>query len=158
MSEVNQRVANFIKAFSMFMVIGSLLYMYAYSPASSYFMNSSQDWMLKLSREHIFYVGLGVFAIFNLLMNIAISMYKNSKGTEPQSVLFRSKEQKQKVLVWLNWFLAGINILITCIVLFLALIKINEVTDTAKYLFIPVAGLIILVFIIFGLIRAVSIK
>lgn len=155
MNVVNQRVANFIKAFSIFMVFVSLLYMYGYSPESGNGMNTSQNWLTTLSKAHLFYIGLGAFAIFNLVMNVGISMYKNSKGIDTKSVLFRSKEQKEMVLMWLTYFLAGINILITCMMFYVALIKINEVTDTSSYIFIPVVGLIILVSIIIGLIHAI---
>lgn len=155
MNVVNQRVANFIKAFSIFMVFVSLLYMYGYSPENGNGMNTSQNWLTTLSKAHLFYIGLGVFAIFNLVMNVGISMYKNSKGIDTKSVLFRSKEQKEMVLMWLTYFLAGINILITCMMFYVALIKINEGTDTSSYIFIPVVGLIILVSIIIGLIHAI---
>ncbi len=155
MNVVNQRVANFIKAFSIFMVFVSLLYMYGYSPENGNGMNTSQNWLTSLSKAHLFYIGLGVFAIFNLVMNVGISMYKNSKGIDTKSVLFRSKEQKEMALMWLTYFLAGINILITCMMFYVALIKINEVTDTSAYIFIPFVGLIILVSIIIGLIHAI---
>lgn len=155
MNVVNQRVANFIKAFSIFMVFVSLLYMYSYSPENGNGMNTSQNWLTTLSKAHLFYIGLGAFAIFNLVMNVGISMYKNSKGIDTKSVLFRSKEQKEMVLMWLTYFLAGINILITCMMFYVALIKINEVTDTSSYIFIPVVGLIILVSTIIGLIHAI---
>lgn len=155
MNVVNQRIANFIKALSIFMVFVSLLYMYGYSPENGNGMNTSQNWLASLSKAHLFYIGLGVFAIFNLVMNVGISMYKNSKGIDTKSVLFRSKEQKEMVLMWLTYFLAGINMLIMCMMFYVALIKINEVTDTSAYIFIPFVGLIILVSTIIGLIHAI---
>lgn len=118
-------------------------------------MNTSQNWLTSLHKVHLFYVGLGAFAIFNLGMNVVISMYKNSKGIDTKSVLFRSKEQKEMVLMWLTYFLAGINILIACLVMYLALVKINEVTDSSAYIFIPIVGLIILVSSIIGLVHAI---
>lgn len=155
MNVVNQRIANFIKALSIFMVFVSLLYMYGYSPENGNGMNTSQNWLTSLSKAHLFYIGLGVFAIFNLVMNVGISMYKNSKGIDTKSVLFRSKEQKEMVLMWLTYFLAGINMLIMCMMFYVALIKINEVTDTSALIFIPFVGLIILVSAIIGLIHAI---
>lgn len=155
MNVVNQRIANFIKALSIFMVFVSLLYMYGYSPENGNGMNTSQNWLASLSKAHLFYIGLGVFAIFNLVMNVGISMYKNSKGIDTKSVLFRSKEQKEMVLMWLTYFLAGINMLIMCMMFYVALIKINEVTDTSALIFIPFVGLIILVSAIIGLIHAI---
>lgn len=155
MNVVNQRVANFIKAFSIFTVFVSLLYMYGYSPEGGNRMNSPQDWLATFSKTQLFYIGLGIFAIFNLVMNVGISMYKNSKGIDTKSVLFRSREQKEIVFMWLTYFLAGINFMITCLVMYAALIKINEATDPSAYIIIPVFGVTILTGITIGLIGAI---
>lgn len=155
MSEVNLRVASFIKAFSMFTVMGSLLYMYAYSPENGTIINTSQDWMINLPKAYIFYIGLSTFAIFNLVMNVGINMYKNTRGVDARSILFRNKEQKKLLHMWLTYFLAGINFIITSMVLYVALIIINEVADTSRYIFIPVVGLTILLVSVVGLIHAI---
>ena len=154
MNETNQRVANFIKMFSMFMVFGSLLYMYAYATDRANFLNTSPNWITELPKAQLFYVGLGVFAIFNLVMNVGISMYKNAKGIDNRSLLFKSKEQKRKLLLWFTYVWAGINFLIASVIIYLALIKINEVADISEYVFIPVIGLLSLVAILIGLIGA----
>ncbi len=155
MNVVNQRVANFIKAFSVFTVFVSLLYMYGYSPENGNNMNASQNWLSSLSKVHLFYFALGAFAMFNLIMNVGISMYKKSKGVDLKSFLFRSKEQKESILMWLSYFLAGINTLIASLLIYLAMIKINEATDASAYLFIPIMGLTILAVSIIGLIQAI---
>ena len=65
MSEVNQRFARFTKTFSMLLVIGSLLYMYAYVPESGIVTQTDRYWILELSKAQLFYIGLTVFGIFN---------------------------------------------------------------------------------------------
>lgn len=155
MNVVNLRVANFFKAFSVFTVFVSLLYMYGYSPENGNVLNTAQGWPATLPKAYLFYFGLGTFAIFNLVISAGISMYKNTKGIDAKSIFFRSREQKELVLMWLSYFLAGINFLITCLVIYLALIKINEVTDPSRYIFIPVVGLTILVGTMIGLIYTI---
>ena len=150
MNETNQRVANFIKMFSMFMVFGSLLYMYAYATDRVNFLNTSPNWITELPKAQLFYVGLGVFAIFNLVMNVGISMYKNAKGIDNRSILFKSKEQKRELLMWFTYVWAGINFLIASVIIYLALIKINEVADISEYIYFPVIGLLSLVAILTG--------
>ncbi|MCK5104673.1 MAG: hypothetical protein KAQ62_02930 [Cyclobacteriaceae bacterium] len=138
----------------MLTVFGSLLYMYAYASDRLNFLNTSQDWITELPKAHIFYFGLGVFAIFNLILNVGISMYKNTKGIDNRSILFKSKEQKERLLMWFTYLLAGINFLITSIIIYLAFVKINGVTGSSYYVYIPVTGLIILVGIVVGLVSA----
>ena len=138
----------------MFMVFGSLLYMYAYATDRTNFLNTSPNWITELPKAQFFYIGLGVFAIFNLVMNVGISMYKNAKGTVNRSFLFKSKEQKRKLLMWFTYIWAGINFLIASIIIYLALIKINQVADISEYVYIPVIGLLSLVAILIGLIGA----
>ena len=154
MGEVNMRVANFIKFFSMMMVIGSLLYMYAYSSDRLNFLNESQDWISEVPKSSIFYAGLGLFALFNITMHIGINMYKNVEGIDERSVFFKSKLQKEKLLVWFTSILAGVNVFITSIVLYLAMLKINEASIDSHYVYIPFVGMIILITPFVGLIAA----
>ena len=141
--------------FSMFMVFGSLLYMYAYANDRLNFMNPSPNWITELPKAQLFYVGLGVFAILNLVMNVGISMYKNAKGIDNRSILFKSKEVKKKLLMWFTLFWAGINFLIASIITYMALIKINDVTNISEYVIIPIIGFLSLIAILIGLIGTV---
>lgn len=154
MGEVNMRVANFIKFFSMMMVIGSLLYMYAYSSDRLNFLNESKDWISEVPKSSIFYAGLGLFALFNIPMHIGINMYKNVEGIDERSVFFKSKNHKEKLLVWFTYMLAGVNVFITSIVLYLAMLKINEASFDSDYVYIPFFGMIILIAPFVGLIAA----
>jgi hypothetical protein len=154
MDEVNIRVANFIKFFSMMMVIGSLLYMYAYSSDRLNFLNESQDWISDVPKSSIFYAGLGLFALFNITMHIGINMYKNVEGIDERSVFFKSKYQKEKLLIWFTSILAGVNVFITSIVLYLAMLKINEASVDSDFVYIPFVGMIILIAPFVGLIAA----
>ena len=154
MDEVNMRVANFIKFFSMMMVIGSLLYMYAYSSDRLNFLNESQDWISDVPKSSIFYAGLGLFALFNITMHIGINMYKNVEGIDERSVFFKSKQQKEKLLIWFTSIIAGVNVFITSIVLYLAMLKINEASVDSDFVYIPLVGMIILIAPFVGLIAA----
>ena len=100
MNVVNQRVANFIKSFSMFAVIGSLLYMYGYVPENGNVGQFSQNWILQLPKAQLFYSGLLAFAVSDLVMIFAIGTYKQAKGVHPKSIVFRSKEQKESRTTW----------------------------------------------------------
>ena len=148
------RVANFIKFFSMMVVIGSFLYMYAYSSDRLYFLNESQDWISEVPKSSIFYAGLGLFALFNITMHIGINMYKNVEGIDERSVFFKSKHQKEKLLIWFTSILAGVNVFITSIVLYLAMLKINEASVDSDFVYIPFFGMIILIAPFVGLIAA----
>ena len=154
MDEVNIRVANFIKFFSMMMVIGSLLYMYAYSSDRLNFLNESQVWISDVPKSSIFYAGLGLFALFNITMHIGINMYKNVEGIDERSVFFKSKQQKEKLLIWFTSIIAGVNVFITSIVLYLAMLKINEASVDSDFVYIPLVGMIILIAPFVGLIAA----
>ena len=154
MDEVNIRVANFIKFFSMMMVIGSLLYMYAYSSDRLNFLDESQDWISDMPKSSIFYAGLGLFALFNITMHIGINMYKNVEGIDERSVFFKSKQQKEKLLIWFTSIIAGVNVFITSIVLYLAMLKINEASVDSDFVYIPLVGMIILIAPFVGLIAA----
>lgn len=155
MSEISVRVANFLKVFSMLMVIGSLLYMYGYATDKVDSLFSDPDWFTDISRAYFFYVGLGLFVLFNVVMHIVIYIYKNTNAVDANSILFRSKKQKGDILVWLTFLLAGINTFLTTIIVFIAFAKINEISGQSSLMYIPLAGFIILFGIFIGLVSAV---
>ena len=154
MSEVSQRGANFFKFFSMFLFLGSLIYMYAYTADRSGIAGLKDGWIYSISREYVFYAGLGTFAIINLAFNYWINAYKKVKGIDERSYLFRSKLQKERLLLWFTYLPAGLNFLLTTIVGYIALININEASTTSGYIYLPVTGLIVLAVIIVGLASA----
>ena len=152
MSEINLRIANFFKVFSMFIVVVSLAYMYAYVSDKVDFLRSDSAWHSRISKEFIFYCGLGIFAIYNLIMNLAISMYKSTQGVDKSSLLFRSELQKQKLIVWFTYLLTGGNFFIASLIFYLALVKINLAGNTTDYIFLPLSGALILMSILLTLI------
>ena len=154
MNELNQRGANFFKFFSMVLVFGSLLYMYAYTTDRSDILNVTGNWLTGIPKAHIFYYGLGTFAIINLAMNYWINIYRNVKGIDEHSFLFKNKLHKERLLMWFTYLLAGTNFLIATIVTYLAFIKINEVSSASGYVYIPLVGLILLTGILISLINA----
>jgi len=150
--EINLRFANFFKFVSTVAVLISLAYMYAYVTDRIDFMESEQTWHHGISKVHIFYSGLVIFAVFNLLMNLAISMFKNTQGIDKRSILFKSEHQKQNLVVWFTYLLTGGNIFVACLILYLALIKINLVGNTAEYIYLPLSGTLLLTGVLLGLI------
>ena len=158
MSELNLRVANFLKMLSMLMVLGSLLYFYAYVDQRMGFITESDDWYISLSKSVVFYTGLAFFAVFNLLMNAALNMYKRADGYDENSLIFKSEFQKENIQFWMIYLTAGINVLISCMILYLAMIRINEVSSDTDYLYLPIFGLTIMVVIVIGLFRAINKK
>jgi hypothetical protein len=143
MSELSQRGANFFKFFSMFTVFGSLLYMYAYSRENSDLVTSTQDGVVGIPRTYIFYYGLAVFAIINLVLSYWINIYKSVKEIDEKSIRFKSKEQKESLLLWFTYFLTGTNVLITCFILYLALIKINDAASNSGYMYIAIVAVVL---------------
>lgn len=158
MSETNLRVANFLKSFSMILVIGSLLYFYAYASDRLNFLYESDNWIIQIPKSYIFYSGLGFFALSNLLMNVGILMYKNADGLSEQSIFFKSKIKKQKLLTWFAYMIAGVNFFVTTIVLYITMVKINELAGDTEYIFLPMIGLLILTGIIVGLLVEIGRK
>ncbi|MCG8307690.1 MAG: hypothetical protein MI975_09900 [Cytophagales bacterium] len=149
MNELNLRIAGFLKVLSMLTVIGSLIYMYGYVHDDRMeFLKNSQGWLNETPKSYLFYFALFVFAIFNLLLNIGLSMYKNSEGYSKESLLFYSQPKKEKLIVWFTHFIAGVNLLITCGVMYVALIRINGLSDSTDYVYIPVFGALCLLGII----------
>jgi len=139
----------------MFLVLGSLLYMYGYVNDRMDFLITSQNWMIKLPKAYIFYAGLGIFALFNLTINAAINMYKSAEGINKNSFLFRDFEHKQRMLFWIISLQAGINLLISCMIIYMALIRINEVSNKMEYIYIPTFGLVVLSGILVGILLTV---
>ncbi len=152
MDTVNQRVANFVKFFSMLMVFGCLLYMYAYTSGKE---NSGADhgWFFELSSKQIFFFGLAIFAIFNLVMNMAISTYKNSQIKDGNSIIFGSEEKKEKLLLWFTYVSASVNVLIATIIAFLALVRLNEQANISGLAMLPTAAMILFIVACFGVFR-----
>jgi predicted ferric reductase len=151
MSEINLRIANFLKVFSMFMVVVSLAYMYAYVTERVDFLESDPAWYQGITKVYIFYVGLGIFTVFNLVMHLALSMYKNTEGVDKHSVLFKNELQKQKLLVWFTYLLTAGNVFIACTIFYLALVKINMVGNATDYFYLPLAGAVVLGAVLFVL-------
>lgn len=152
MNEINLRIANFLKLVSMVMVIVSLLYMYAYTSENIRLLSSSVDWLKGLSKSYVFYIGLALFAVFNLLMHGAINFYKSAEGYDESSMLFQNAERKESLVMRFTFLLAGINIFFTSIIIYIAMISINEVKSSTDYLLIPVIGMLVLLGFLIGLI------
>ncbi|NJN26271.1 MAG: hypothetical protein HC819_09985 [Cyclobacteriaceae bacterium] len=154
MGVISMRGANFLKVFTMLLVIGSLLYMYAYSAGPDAIIADTSNWFSTIDKALIFYVGLGVFALFNIMMYTAIYMYRNQID-RLNDYLFKNKKSKERILLWMNYLVSGINLCLVSIVLYIAFAKINELSDATALRYLPIAGLLFLIVSATGLVVAV---
>jgi ABC-type polysaccharide/polyol phosphate export permease len=155
MEEIRQRAANIVRFLSMAGVVGSLLFMYAYGADEHNIRPVAEDVLSGISKTTLFYYGLGVFAVFNVLMNWGIKVYREATGYDKSSRLFKNETHKARILFWLTLMLSAINLLITSAVTFIAFIKIEGVSAQTDYLPIPIIGLTILFVVLVGLLISV---
>ena len=108
--------------------------------------------------SRIFYAGLVVFAVFNLLMNWGIKVYKEAEGYDVHSILFRSEGHKARVIFWLTLLMAALNFLLGFFISYIGFIKIEGINAQTSYLHLPVIGLAIALITFVGLLIAVLSK
>ena len=154
MGDVNIRVASFLKMVSMLMVIASLIFMYGYAEDRLNFTRTANIWIREVPKSYLFYGALVSFAALNLFLNVGLSIYKNSRGYNKNSYLFRSKEKKEKLVVLINYLIAGANLLITTILIYIALMRINDTRDPLDYIYLPVLGILVLAGIMVAIVAA----
>jgi hypothetical protein len=156
MSELSFRIANFLKTLSMFIVLGSLLYFYAYVDVRlDQIFPTSGDWYSQLSKSAIFYTGLGTFAVLNLVMNAVLGIYKSTKSYDEKSLLFKNEIHKERIWLWFIYLIAGVNVLISSMIIFLALIKINQEESETGYAFLAVVGFVAVAIAFSGLLASI---
>lgn len=146
--EIKQRVANMFKFFSMLSIIVSLLFMYAYGSDDHSVLVLEQGWLSDISKATIFYTGLIIFGVINIIFNWWIKMYKETRGYDDKSLLFKNEYHKAGMLVWFTSLMAAINIFISALILYIAFIKIDGISAEGRFIFIPVAGLLFLVLVV----------
>ncbi len=158
MTEIKQRVASIIRFVSMVSVVAALLFMYAYGTDDHVIRSESNSILPQIPKSTIFYSGLVVFAIFNLLMNWGIKVYREAQGIDSNSILFRSENQKARVIFWLTLLLAAINFLLGFFISYLGFIKIEGFDAQNDYLHLPIIGLVITIVTFIGLLIAIISK
>ena len=158
MTEIKQRVANIIRFVSMISVVAALLFMYAYGADDHVIRPDTDDVLTQIPKSTIFYTGLVVFAIFNLLMNWGIKAYRETRGFDANSLLFRSENQKSRVIFWLTLLLAALNFLLGFFISYIGFIKIEGLDAQKGYLHLPIIGLVITIVAFIGLLIAVISK
>jgi hypothetical protein len=132
-------------------VLASLLFMYAYGTDDRLDRSFSEENIQGLSKEIIFYAGLTAFGVFNFLMIWGIKVYREARGYDTNSMLFRSENQKAHNLFWLTLFLSSVNILLSLSIAYLGFIKIDGASALNGYLHLPVIGVVLLLVSIGGL-------
>lgn len=136
----------------MFMVFGCLLYMYAYTSGLNGGENT-HGWFFELSSKQVFFFGLAVFAIFNLVMNMGISTFKNTQVKDGNSMVFRNEEKREKLLMWFTYVAASVNVLMATIIAFLALVKLNGQANISGLALLPTAAMILFIVACSGVFR-----
>ena len=148
--ELKQRVANIFKFLSMTVVIGSLVFMYAYGSDAHSVNIPDQSWFSEVSKTVIFYTGLIIFGIVNIIFNWWIKIYRETDGFDARSLLFKSAYRKSAMLVWFTALMAAVNFFISTVIIYVAFIKIDGISAESRYFFIPVAGLVLLLMVTFS--------
>lgn len=153
--EIKQRVANILKSLSMLAALGALLFMYAYGTDSNVIRESSDVVLQSIPKSTLFYGGLAVFAILNLLMNLGLKMYREAKGVAENSIFFKSEEKKQRLQLWFTANIASINCLLASVYAYVGFIKIDGESAIEGYLQIPLVGLVFFLISIVGLVLVI---
>ncbi|MDZ7604153.1 MAG: hypothetical protein U5K79_00875 [Cyclobacteriaceae bacterium] len=140
--ELKQRLASIARFVSMMMFIGGLLFFYSYA-SDAIGRSITQDfYILQLPKSLIFYSMLILFAAFNIIMNVAVKLYRDTKGEDRSSMLFFSAHQKAVVTFWATLTIAGFNVLLAAFLLYVGFIRIEELAAMTGYIAIPVLGII----------------
>jgi len=156
MNELDFRVAKFLKMLSMFMVLGALLYFYAYVDDRLDFVHDSSSSIIdRTSKSIVFYVGLAIFAVFNLIANALLGVYRNAQSYNRNTVLLKSEIHKERVLLWIIYLIVGVNTSIASFIIYLALLRINNPDSDNSYIYILVFGIVVVVATFVGLIAAI---
>ena len=155
MTEIKQRIANICRFLSMISVLASLLFLYGYGTDNNQITVGEQGKFWSLPKATLFYSGLIVFGLLNILTSFGIKIYRDSSGQDTRSLLFRSEEQKANVLVWLTFSAAAVNVLLATTMVFIAFIKIDGLDSAFQYAYIPLLGIVLFVAAIVGLLISV---
>ena len=155
MNELNLRVSKFLRLLSMFMLMASLIYYYAYVSSESDIPVDREGWIAELPKEMVFYAGLAIFALINIAINVVLSMYQSAQHFDENSKLFKNEERKEQIRAWLLYLLAGINCMLACFVLYLAFLSMTTVESNVGYIYFPIIGLIATIIPSVGLMRAI---
>lgn len=145
--EVNHRIANIFKFLSMAIVIGSLVFMYAYGSDTHSVKIPDQSWLSEISKTTIFYAGLIIFGIINIIFNWWIRLYRDADGFDARLLLFKNEYRKSAMLVWFTSLMAAVNFFIAAIITYIAFIKIDGISAESRYFLIPIAGLALLLLV-----------
>ena len=155
MNELNLRVSKFLRLLSMFMVMASLIYYYAYVSSERDIPVAREGWIAELPKDLVFYAGLAIFALINIAINVVLSMYQSTQRYDESSKLFRNEERKEQIRAWILFLLAGINCMLACFVLYMAFLSMTTVESDVGYIYFPIVGLIAVIIPFVGLIRAI---
>jgi fatty acid desaturase len=155
MREIRQRVANIIRFVSMIGVVASLVFMYAYGMDGHTVEVKKESWLDTVDRSTLFYYGLGIFAIFNFIMNWGIRVYRDAQGNMDGSIFFKSESHKAGIVFWLTLLLATINFFIALIITYIGFMRIQGEEVGSTYFALPLLGLILLLTAVIGLVYAI---
>lgn len=141
--EIKQRLAGIARFISMLLFVGGLLFFYSYASDAIGRSITHDYYILQLPKSLIFYSMLTLFAVFNIIMNVAVKLYRDAKGEDRSSRMFFSAHQKEVVTFWATLTIAGFNVLLAAFLLFVGFIRIEELSALTGYIAIPVLGIIL---------------
>jgi len=140
--EIKQRIANIARFVSMMLFIGGLLFFYSYASDAIGRSITEDYYILQLPKSLIFYSMLILFAVFNIIMNLAVRLYRDAKGEDQSSRLFFSAHQKVVVTFWATLTIAGFNALLATFLFYVGFVRIEELAAITGSIAIPVLGII----------------
>lgn len=129
--------------------------MYAYGADEHSIRPQSFDILGGISKTTIFYYGLAIFGVFNILVNWGIKVYRDAIGYDNNSRFFKNEKHKARILLWFTLTLAAINMLVASVVVYIAFIRIEGASAQTDFLHLPIIGLALLVIMIVGLLISV---
>ena len=152
MGKIYLRAANIFKVISMILFVGCLALIYGYEPdfiRLKYFPGDISDFVF--SKKYWFYGNLIAFVIVNLSLSLMIYFIKVRVIVDDHLSFFRTAYHKEIVLVWLTVVIACVNICLALIYSYVGIVNISGIAHAQNYRFMPVVGVIILFFSLFGL-------
>lgn len=156
--EIRQRLANIARFFSMMLFIGGLLFFYSYASDAIGRSITHDYYILQLPKSLIFYSMLVLFAVFNIIMNVTVKLYKDAKGEDQSSKLFFSGYQKEVVVFWATLTIAGFNTLLATFLFYVGFTRIEEMAAMTSYIAVPVLGILCFLIPFTGLIVTIFTK
>lgn len=150
------KLASAVRIMSSIAFVGILLLAYGYllDGQTVYLERGGVEY---INTERFFYVGLIVFVIMNTMLYSFIKISTDIKPGKSKGWFFISEERQERILIWLNFFNASVNILLGCAIGYILSLNAPSELNLEAYAFLFLIGPV-LVFIVLVLLPITLIK